>query len=295
MYPLMRGWETMKKWGMAFLASLIIFVLAACNDTAVPQEGAKNNSELTLEEVYQKAIDRQNQLESVTAIVKMDQVMSFGSGEEGLEIKSKSDLTMDMITEPLSLYMEGTMGMGEPTAEEETMIDLKMYMTKEGLYMQDSLADHWTKLPTDNFDAIMGQTASQVNASQQLKEMKEFITDFKFEQSDKNYVLKLDTSSEKFKAYLLEQLNVNEMVGVPEEAQQLLQETKFEKVDYEILIDKKTFNITEMTTNVDFIMNMEGNGVRTSSNTSIAFNNFNGVESITIPKEVIDKAIEVEY
>ena len=285
----------MKKLKMFVLVSLAVMVLAACNKSAEPQTGSKNNSELSLEEVYQKALDRQNELKSVTAIVKMDQVTSYGSGEEAIEIKSKSDMTMDMMTEPLSIYMEGTMGMGEPEAEEEAMIDMKMYMTKEGTYMQDSLQNQWTKLPSEDFEAIIGQTASQVNTAEQLEKMKEFISDFKFEQTDSAFVLTLDTSSEKFKEYLLEQLNLNEMLGVTEEAQQILQDTKFEKVDYEIMIDKETFDINEMVTNVSFNMSIEGNTINTVSNTVITFNNFNGVDEISIPQEVIDTAIEIEY
>jgi len=285
----------MKKWRMILFASLLVFVLAACNDTAKPQEGSNNSSELTLEEVYEKAIERQNELESVSALVKMNQVMTYGSGEESLEINSKSDMKMDMIVKPLAMYMKGNMGMSEPGAEEEAMIDMEMYMSEEGLYMQDSLSAQWTKMPSNDFEAIMGQTATQVNAAEQLEQMKEFINDFKFEQTDSTYVLKLDASSKKFNEFMLEQLNVNEMVGITEEDQQLLQDTKFEKVNFEITIDKEAFDITEMVTYVDFTMNIEGESIKTVSDTAITFNNFNGVEAISIPQEVIDTAVEVEY
>lgn len=285
----------MKKWRMVFFASLLVFILAACNDTAKPKDGSKENSELTLEEVYEKALNRQNELQSVTAILKMDQLMTYGAGEESMEIKSKSDMTMDMIMEPLSMYMKGNMGMSEPGSEEETLIDMEMYMSKEGLYMQDSLSNQWTKLPSEDFEVIMGQTATQVNASEQLEQMKKFIEDFKFEQTDSTYVLTLDASSEKFNEYMLEQLNINEMIGVTEEEQQLLQNTKFEKVNLEIIIDKEAFNITEMVTYVDFTMDIDGTSIKTVSDTAITFNNFNGVEKVAIPEEVIDTAVEIEY
>ncbi len=285
----------MKKWITPFFASMLVIILAACNDTAEPQAGSTNDSQLTLEEVYQKALDRQNELESVSAIVKMDQAMTYGAGEESLEIKSKSDMTMDMITEPLTMYMKGTMGMADSEAEEDSMIDLEMYMTKEGLFMQDSLSNQWTKMPADDFDAIMGQAASQVNAAEQLEQMKSFVSDFKFEQTDSTYVLTLNASSEKFNEFMLEQLNVNEMVGITGDEQQLLQNTKFEKVDYEIIIDKETFNISEMVMYVDFTMDIEGNSIKTVSDTAITFENFNGVDAISIPQEVIDKAVEIEY
>lgn len=285
----------MKKWGIVLFSSLLVFVLAACNSSAEPKEGSNNNSELTLEEVYQKAIERQNELESVTAAVKMDQVMNFGAGEESLEISSKSDMTMDMITDPLSVYMKGTMDMGEPEAAQETMINMEMYMTETGLYMHDSLSNQWNKLPTDDLDVVIGQTANQVNAAEQLEQMKAFIEDFKFEQTDSTYVLTLDASSEKFNEYMLEQLQITETLGVPEESEQLLSNTKFEKVNYVIVIDKDTFDISEMDTNVVLTMDIEGDIISIDSDTAITFNNFNGVEEISIPHEVIDTAVEVQY
>lgn len=285
----------MKKRGGFLATALMALLLAACNNTAEPQSGSENNSDATLDEVYQKAIDRQNELESVTATVKMDQLMSFGTGEESFEIPSKSDLTMDMITKPLAMHMEGTMGMAEPGTDEETSIKMEMYMSEEGMYVQDSMSNQWSKLPTDDFEAVIGQAANQVNASKQLEDMKAFIEDFKFEQTDESYILSLDASSEKFNEYMLEQLQVNEMLNVSEEEQTVLKNTKFEKVNYVIEIDKETYDITKMDSVVDLTMKMEDQTMSIDSNTAIVFSNYNGVEDISIPQEVIDGAIEIEY
>ncbi|MBD8026532.1 hypothetical protein H9636_07680 [Ureibacillus sp. Re31] len=285
----------MKKWGYLLIA-IMLFVLTACNSTAKPQSGATSkSSDLTLDEVYKNAIDRQNELKSLSGSIKMDQTIGFGTGEESIEMTTKSDLKMDMVTDPVSMYMDGTMTMGEPTTEGDASMGMEMYMTKDGMYMFDSEANQWVKLPSEEFDAMMGQTANQVNTSEQLEQMKSFINDFTFEQSDDQYILTLDAASDKFTEYMLEQMQINQSLGLSEEDTQVLEKTKVDSLNYKIEIDKETFDITTMDMNVTFTMDLEGQPMKITTDMVSQFDNFNGVEEIKIPQEVIDKAIEVQY
>lgn len=285
----------MKKWGY-LLIGLLLFVLTACNSTAEPQSGATSkSSDLTLEEVYNKAIERQNELKSVSGSIAMDQTIGFGTGEESIEMTTKSDLKLDMVTDPVSMYMDGTMTMGEPTAEGDASMDMEMYMSKEGMYMFDSQTNQWVKLPSEEFDAIMGQTANQVNTSEQLEQMKSFINDFTFEQSEDQYILTLEAASDKFTKYMLEQMKINQTLGLSEEDTQMLENTKVENLNYKIEIDKETFDMTTMDMNVTFTMDIEGESMTIKTDMVTKFDNFNGVKEITNPQEVIDKAAGVQY
>ncbi|SOC18364.1 hypothetical protein SAMN05880501_11088 [Ureibacillus xyleni] len=287
----------MKKWGLAFLTSLVMFLLAACADTAEPKTGTKeeSKSELTLQEVYEKAIERQNTLESVSADMKMNQTLVFGSGEEKFEMGTKSNMKMDMIVDPLSMYMDGTMTMADPESGEDINVDMEMYMSDQGLFMQDSESKQWMKLPSEQFDMVMGQTASQANAAEQLEALKAFIDDFKFEQTDSEYVLTLSAASDKFKQYMLEQMQLNQMLGIPEADQQMIENMSFDKINYTININKENFDILSMDMVVNMGIGVEGEEISMAMDTNILFNNYNGVKNITVPQDVIDKAVEVEY
>lgn len=297
----------MKKWATILSASLLALVLTACNSTAEPVQETEGNetteattkttelSELTLEEVYENAIKRQNEMKSVSADMKLDQTITFGSGEESYEMGTKSDMKMDMVVNPLAMYMDGSMTMADPESGEDMVMDMEMYMNENGMYMHESQTQQWMKLPMDNFDAIMGQTANQANAGEQLKELKSFINDFKFEQTEDAYILTLNATGEKFNEYILEQMQVYEMVGTTEENQQLFENLNYEKVNYVITINKETFDITEMDMVIDMTMNIEGESMGMAMDTNIVFSNFDGVEEITVPQEVIDQAVEVNY
>ncbi len=97
----------MKKWTTLLFVCLFAMILTACNSTATPVEKEEDTSketagetkneakeeepkvsELTLEEVYKKAMDRQNEIESLSSEITMDQVITSG----GQEISVKSDM-----------------------------------------------------------------------------------------------------------------------------------------------------------------------------------------------------------
>lgn len=292
----------MKKLFSIFLVSLLVVVLSACNSTAEPVSGdnaekketEQEVSELTLEEVYENAIERQNELTSVSADMKLDQTMTLGSGEESLEMATKSDMVLDMVIDPLAMYMDGTMLMTDPESGEDVTIDMEMYMNQQGMFTFDSESEKWLKLPVTDFEAMMGQTANQVNAAEQLAGMKSFINEFKFEQTNDAYVLTLNAAGDKFSEYIFEQMQINQMLGTTEE-QQLFESMKFDKVNYVITINKETFDITAMDMVLDFTIDMEGESMSISNDTKVAFNNFDGVDAISVPQEVIDQAVEVEY
>ncbi|MCP1146316.1 DUF6612 family protein [Lysinibacillus endophyticus] len=286
----------MKKWGYAFFTSLLVFVLAACSETAEPKTGTKeeSKSELTLQEVYDKAIERQNELESVSADMKMNQVITFGSGEEKFVMGTKSNMKMDMIVDPLAMYMDGTMTMEDPDSGDDINVDMEMYMSEQGLFMQDSESKQWMKLPSDQFDMVMGQTANQANAAEQLEALKSFIDEFKFEQTDSEYVLTLSAASDKFKEYMLEQMQLNQMLGVPSEEEEMFENMTFDKVNYTININKDNFDILSMDMVVNMGIGVEGQEISMEMNTNITFDNVNGVKNIVVPQEVIDKAVEIE-
>lgn len=281
----------MKKWITVFMASLFILILAACSDTAEPTPETDKVTELTLEEVYNKSIERQQELTSVSADLKVDQDMTLNVNGESIEVSAKSDMKMDMVNDPLSMYLNGTTTMQGP---ESANVNMEMYMTEDGLFMHESVTNQWMKMPSEQFDAIMGQSAGQADPEEQLEALKGFINDFKFEQTDKEYKLTMDAAGEQFKQYMLEQMQQNNNMALPED-QQVLENMTFDKINYVITIDKETFDILNMDMVADLNIEIDGQSMSMKMDTKIVYNNFNGVQSIEVPQEVIDQAVEVNF
>ncbi|CAM5206194.1 Lipoprotein OS=Ureibacillus acetophenoni OX=614649 GN=SAMN05877842_111102 PE=4 SV=1 [Ureibacillus acetophenoni] len=295
----------MRKWTAFLLTCLFALVLTACNSTATPIEKEDDTSketagettkdeneepkvsDLTLEEVYQKAMDRQNEIESLSSEVTMEQLMTI----DGQEINVKSDMTMDMTMNPIAMYAIGNSTMFDPTIGEEVPMGYEMYMVEDGFFIYDEMSDTWMKLPADSYEQMMGQTANQADASQQLAMLQSFIEDFTFEQNDDQYILTLDASGEKFNDFVLEQALGTGAVSTEDQA--VLESIKFNDMKYVLFISKETFDTEEITMNMEMTETTSGETV--VMNTSMVFTNINGIDAIEVPQDIIDNAIEQSF
>lgn len=285
----------MKKWSILLAVTTLSFGLVACNDTATPTPGTKTeqSSNLTLQDVFKKSMEQSESIQSLSANIDMTQLIEVPSQEISMETTSK--MNMDMVIEPLSLYQKGTTSMtmpGMPSSELTDDMKMESYLTEQGFYMFDSMSNIWTKLPSDMYEQIMSMSQKQADPAKQLKDLESFKDDFTFEQTDSSYVLKLADSGDKFNELIQNQL-ADTMPDMMIEEQELLKEMNIEKVNYEIFIDKETFNITALNMIMDMTMVVEGEEMQLAQNLKSTYSKYNEVEKIVIPQEIIDNAQEM--
>lgn len=268
-------------------------LVAACGDSATVTDNASEKSELTLEQVYEKTIERQQELKSAKATMKVDQTIGVDSEEGAFEMTSTSDFNMDMIIDPIQLYLEGTTAMKDSESGEEMEAPMKMYMTQsDGFYIYEETAGSWLKLPQGEYDELMNQAGIQNDPSEQLRQLEQFVKDFTFEQNDDEYILTLDTDGEKFKEFALEQAKAS--MGGEEQLLGSMDGLNIEDAQYVFIIDKETFDMSNMK--MDMVMTMEEETGKMTINQSatVDYSDFNKIDAITIPQEVIDNAQVIE-
>lgn len=283
----------LKKLLLTMTVPVAAFSLVACSDTGEPTEGTVEKSDLTLEEVYNKAVARQQSLESVTAHIVADQVLDVAVDGETVQMTTTSNLQMDTHMAPPAFLIDGTILMG---SNGETMeMPMRMYMTEaDGLYMIDGTTDSWMKLPATMTDQMLAELATQGDAAQQLEQLKPYIRDFTFEQSNTDYVLTLEAEGEKFNELIL--ANAGTMLdGLTADEKQLVDSMTFEDAVYVVTVDKETFDTTKVEMDFVLKMDMEGEVAKVDTKSSSTFSNFNEVEPIVVPDEVIDQAEEMTY
>lgn len=281
----------MKKIFKVLAVGTLALTLAACNSSATPTKDTTNKSKLTLEQVYDKAVDRQADIQSASAKMDMTQVTKVESGEEAMEFSIDSKMEMDIIVDPLAMHLSGSMTMPDMMNEgKETMdMPIEMYMKKDaGLFMKDSTTDSWLKLPDENFDAILDQTAASADAKEQLEQLKKFIKDFTFEQTDDEYVLTLDAKGDKFKELIDSEINKSmQEMGLEENP---MDQLSIEKINYVLHIDKETFDTNKMDMNFDLKMAVEGDELLMNTKSVVTYTEFNHLKTIDIPQSIIDNA-----
>ncbi|MGM9922061.1 MAG: DUF6612 family protein [Bhargavaea sp.] len=286
----------MKKLLMAMAAGTLTLGLAACNETAEPTEGTpkEKQSDLTAEEVYEKALTASQEMKSAEAKVEMDQKISIPSQE--VEMNTVTDMDMEMTLDPLAMHQKGTMSMSAAGGEEMSM-DLDVYMTEDGtMYMRDPQGEQWIKM-TGAVPGLDQLTQQQPDPSEQLEQLQEYAKDMKFEQNENEYILKLTADGEKFneliKQTLHEQLPPEMLEQMGEEEQKALENMEINDLQYEMFVDKETFNMTAMNMVMAMTIEEQGETLNIDIDSNTAYSNINGIEKIEIPQEVIDSAVEL--
>lgn len=275
---------------MLLVATSLTFALAACNETATPaNKEVKETSEMTLEEVYNKSLAVSEELKSVSAKVNLQQKMNIPSEDANVDINAVMD--MDIVVEPMQMYQKGTTSMKTEDGSMNESMDSEMYFNGTEFYMYEGTGQQWMKLPVDAIGDIMAQTNS-ANPANSLAEIEEYIKDFKFEQDDKSYILTLNSSGDKFNDLVQAQIDetIQSMAQAGEDVQL---DVKINSISYLIHIDKQSFQTTKMDVNVDMDMEAEGESINMKQDMKTDFSNFNGVDKIEIPQEVIDSAITI--
>ncbi|MFJ5625551.1 DUF6612 family protein [Peribacillus loiseleuriae] len=286
----------MKLKSLALPLFALVLLLSACGQKATPvsengNSEAKTKTEkpmqkeesLTLEKVFEKTITASKDLKSLTLKMENDQTITSSSNSEPTAMTSTID--MDLIQDPLSLYQVMTMNIpGEDAIKTES------YFTKQGFFMYEPAQGAWMKLPDEMSTELLKATEQQGDPATELKKMQEFIEDFTFEQDSSSYILTLNASAEKFNTFMQEQLaqSFGQSAGFD------LQSVDVSELKYSYTIDKKTFYPTAMTVDMSFKTVEGSEEVTLKQKTNVTFSNYNGINEITIPEEVIKSAQEIE-
>lgn len=272
------------------MTSLSLLALAACGDTATPESGTKDESNLTLQQVFDQAIERQQTLKSVHANVEMDQSSEMMFQGQAINMTSSSNLEMDITQDPIAMHTKGTVAM-DMMGQENMEIPIEMYMSeKEGFFMFNADSNQWMKLPADQQEQILEQTGAQADASEQLEQLQQFVDEFTFEQDDVDYKLTLNVEGECFKEFFMTQMGAS-LADDPANSADILNNMTFEDSKYEIIIAKDTFDTKQIDMDLTIIVDENGQKSKIENKAFIEYSNFDELDSIAIPKEVIKNAI----
>ncbi|MCG7343125.1 hypothetical protein MHZ92_03205 [Sporosarcina sp. ACRSL] len=287
----------MKKWLKGLGVGVLALGLAACGSEAEPKKdeatGEKveltNKSEMTAEEVYNKAMEVSAEQKSMHAVMDIDQKISM-AGQE-LEMDSKIKMDMDVIVEPLAMYQKMNMDMGDMGS-----MDMEMYMNESGFYMNDPESGQWVKLPNDLYEEMMAGMGGETDPTLDMNLFKEFKEDFKFEQTDDEYILTLAASGDKFSGLMKELMGsaLPADMEMSDEEAEILNNMDVKSLNVVINIDKETFYTNAFDLDMDMTMKIEEEEMRIVQKMKSVITKINEIDEIVIPQEVIDEAVDLE-
>ncbi|MCM3638374.1 hypothetical protein M3152_11755 [Sporosarcina luteola] len=285
----------MKKWLKGLGVGVLALGLAACGSAAEPKKDAgtgekvelENKSEMTAQEVYSKAMEVSAEQKSMHAVMDIDQKISMPSQE--VEMDSKIKMDMDIIVEPMAMHQNMKMDMGEMGK-----MDMELYMSESGFFMNDPESGQWIKMPKDMYDEMMAQMGGETDPTLDMKMFNEFKDDFKFEQTDDEYILTLAASGDKFSGLMKELMGSSLPADMTEEESELLENIDVKSLEVILYIDKETFYTNAFDLDMDMTMKIEEEEMRIVQKMKSVITKINEIDEIVVPQEVIDEAVDLE-
>lgn len=268
--------------------------LAGCGEKAEPSDkmDPSETSDLTLDELFSKTAAASEEASSFHMDMVTNQTMEMGPGMG--EMDMEMDVSMDMTLEPVAFYQKAASTFVTEGMEDMPAMETEMYYTADGMFSYDPMMEAWIKLPVDEMQELEALMMEQQSGdlSGQLEQLEAFRDDFTFEQSGDEFILTLDAAGEEYEKLISEEMGM--MLGdLDVEVQEIMDGITINKIHYEIFVDKDTFQPNAINVTMDYDMEMEGESVNIQSDVQSEYSNFNGVEAITVPVEVLEQAEEI--
>ncbi len=286
----------MKNWMKGLAGGIMVFGLAACSEPAElktdTETGKKveveKESKMTAQEVYDKATLVAKDQKSMHAEMDIDQAIEIPSQE--LNMDSTTKMSVDMIVEPLAMYQQMTMDMGE-----QGSMETEVYATEEGFFMYEPQNKQWLKMPADMSGDMMGQMSGGADPSLDMSIFSEVADEFKFEQTNEEYILTLKASGEKFSELFkkIASENLPAEMDFGEAGEDVLENMDVKSLNYEIFIDKKTFYTNAFNMDMDMTMSVEGEKMHVIQKMKAIISKINEFDEIKIPKDVLENAVDI--
>ncbi|WP_421377896.1 DUF6612 family protein [Bacillus salacetis] len=285
----------MKRITKVLTAAALALSLGACSTTASPEADVKNKSDLTLEQVFKNTQQADSELSSVHMDMELKQTThneESGEGSMDMSTTSSTDLVMD----PMAMHQTSSvnMKMDEMEGNELPVAQVEMYVTEEEIYLKDNMQNQWTTLPNEMAD-LMKQSALQESSlpENQLKQFEPYLDQFTFKQDDETFILQLTLDGDQADKILKEGMGMmnDELQSTFEGA---MEDMSISSMDLKMWIDKESFHTVKMEVQQTIEMKQNGEVVKLDQTMTSVFSKFNEIESIEVPAEVTESAVEMK-
>ncbi|TKD71981.1 DUF6612 family protein [Pseudalkalibacillus hwajinpoensis] len=257
----------------------LFVVLAACSGTTDSGGEVSVGKGINAQEVFEKSIAAQEDVTSFKMMANMNQ--TIGSGEEEMEVTSQ--IESDMVMDPMAFHQ-----MIDMKANGEVM-QMESYFTKAGFFMKQG--EEWMIFPDEMTDTLLTMQQTQADPSEQMNMLKEYVDEFKLTENEDTYVMTMKASGDKFQELL--DKTVEEMGAQSEMLKGATEQMKVNKVEYTLTIGKDDFLTKEFQMKMDSEMTMEDETISMLMEMDSRFENYNEIEEITVPEEVLQQAKEM--
>ncbi|MCM3128524.1 DUF6612 family protein [Paenibacillus provencensis] len=294
----------MKKWKCSIIGMILVLMLAACgteNQEVTPTDeadtgattGVDNIEESTeppveeasgeiptAEELLKQVSESSSSIQSYSMDTNITQNITMAV--EGQEQSQDVEMNMkqDMVLSPIAVYQEITTSMPELGGDQEIM----QYITEDAIYSQ--VDGSWMKLPQESIGPLVEQFKAQGSAAEQYDQLNSIASEIEVTEEGDVYWLKANLSGDGVKD-LAQEMIAQQGAADPQMAA-MMEQMDIKSIDLSYSVNKETYYPADMTYNMEMSMEMEGQNVTIVMAMDGSFSEYNELDGIEIPQEVLD-------
>lgn len=272
----------MKQSKISFVFNILIFLLlSGCDFIEIFQQ-----SNESAHEILDQSLLAMEQLKSYSIEMNTNQTITLPEEDP---MNMKMIMSSDIIMNPLQFYMAQEITSQDLNTEDP--MTTEVYFINGGFYMKEPITNSWVKYSGEYIENILELQKSQINPEEQLHLLKKFIKNITAKENESQYILNLQADGETLKEIIREMIgSFGENMDFFDEAFDELAVSTF---DYKIYIDKTTYYQTKMDIEMEFSMTMEGKTMFIKQSMNSTISNYDAINEITIPQEVLNSAEEI--
>ncbi|SDC10600.1 hypothetical protein SAMN05421734_104152 [Pelagirhabdus alkalitolerans] len=281
-----------KKRIIGFVVIVLMLILAACGEQSESGESA--------EDILKESQEVMQELESYAVEMDMNQHIDMGEeSAEGMVVHAES--FMEITLDPMSFKQESIMDLSEveglagTETDETKMRYLSYFHEEEGMFMEDPEIGNWMKFPESYSNEMFTMSGMQMNPEEQLQFLEQYVTDLSLEEDDEYYHITLMTEEIHMDELMEDLQGLNTDVPRLEEGiESSFGMMELKELDYSITISKDSYYQTEGRMNMVMAVDAMGQAITSEEETHIVMSQFNEIDAVSIPQDVLDNAEEMD-
>ncbi|SDO09861.1 DUF6612 family protein [Alkalicoccus daliensis] len=262
-----------KKIGLSIFSLLL---LSACT----------GGSSLSAEEILQKSSETMEELASYQITSSAEQQMTSAEEED---VYVTTETIMHLTQQPLTFKEEASIQM---TGGVDSLSYTSYFHEEEGLFIEDPMLGGWVQLPEEHLEEILAMTNSQLHPEEQLQLFQEYVSDVELETTEEDYIIHLQGETLELQE-IMEHLGGAAMENF-DEMMEMLEEVEINSFDFTAHIDKESYYQKEASIILSLTFTENGETMDMEQTTEMSLNNFNEIEEITIPEDVLNNAEKLD-
>ena len=224
-------------------------------------------------------------LNSYSATMNIDQTMRASSMADA-EMKMSMRMKMDATQNPLALYMKMSMDISMD-GEKESIPEIESYFTNDGFYQFDPMSSEWVKYDDELMQEMLEELMNQADPLSQFEELRKYLKNIQVYEYADHYIM----------SFSLADNYLNEMMGglgdlLGEEIGEL--PFKVNYFEFSTKLDKKTLYPIDLVGKSHLYGDIEGEKLNIYQSISGKYSNYNKINEITIPEDVLKNAKSFE-